>query len=101
MQRLSKNSEINVEHGNLNYLTGQHFYTPAPAPVNTRSSICTTTATTLPQYQVLTATDNHLLFRPQSQLYHSFIQVQTAADNQQFDLGNSKELSYYVSSFLQ
>lgn len=86
MQRLSVNSEVNVGHGNVNYLTATApVLTPtddqlllrAPASVNTSSSNFTSTISTLPQFQ-----------------------VQTATDNQQFDSGNSKELSYFVSNFL-
>ncbi|CAH2103657.1 unnamed protein product [Euphydryas editha] len=110
-QRLSINSEVNVGHGNVDYLTGKNLYTPAPALVNTRPSICTSTATTLPQYQVLTATDDQLLSRASASVNTSSstftstistlpqFQVQTATDNQQFDSGNSNDLSYYVSFF--
>lgn len=105
MQQLSVNSEVNVGYGNVNYLT-------ATAPVNTRSSICTSSATTLPQYQVLTPTDDQLLLRAPASVNTSSsnftstistlpqFQVQTATDNQQFDSGNSNELSYFVSNYL-
>lgn len=86
MQRLSVNSEVNVGHGNVNYLT-------ATAPVNIRSSICTSSATTLPQYQVLTSTADQLLLRAPASVNTSSsnftstistlpqFQVQTATDN--------------------
>lgn len=112
MEQLSINSVINVRsenlHNNTNYnFNNQLFYKPAPAPVNTstRSSIFTSTATTRPQYHVLTATDDQQINTPAPENFTSIattqaqFQVLTATDDQQFNPEDSNSLAYYVSNF--